>query len=884
MFPLALILLPSATLAAVSAFPSHLPQEPGSTGEGSAAIQEGDRVTLQAARGETAAVVLRTDSLDSVAVELSSLEGPGSLDGLVLFEMREGYFGYLDALIPVEHATVDESTGVLLRVEVPRSAAAGTYEGDLLVGDDALTLRLEVLDLELPEVPTWISLSPRWSNTSSAWRRRGLDGALVEMDALWRGRMTPVHDFPWKQTWRIYEDQDSYTPSWEYTDGSESHHVAAVFEHYFADLGGNMIDVDLYYGLGEWEGGLDPFDGQSLSTFVAAYLEDASSGDGHSAAGWFLDNGWDGRFFVQSHGDEPQAKGYAAYDDPDSFPGEERQHCSYRYVQWYSELIRAANTDWPILLAEYAAPQLLEWVDIFNASWTHANPGDADELAAMGKRLIWYSPDIQTPADMADMRARYWRGFARGVHGSWTWERYAYLPESGSSGSTYRQGMVYEIGSFGQDDAVPVISARIEAQGEGADDFELLGLLAERDGVDTARSFAQATLSREDSPLQYGASNADGEELVLLRRTLDFLLVHEPARSWTLGDEDGLATADGVELLPYEGGRAGLAPMNTRVVLDGTSLDDVAGQGSVALSLADGGVLAQSTGDVSDGRHGLELAYDSFEDLAEIRMTVEALNLEAADPMHRLGLFDLRLVIDDEEGSELDWVTGEYGRTLGHHALDGTLDGQRRHVVVDLAHTQGFGSHGHESERLTVYLGSDGYSHLNLPFADADYAFRIDEVELVGTARASSGELITEPFAVSADEASYVWWSTEVHPVAGTGVSVQVRRVGELDWVEPEPVEGLVHIARIPDGEGDVEIRALLEGDGEATPLLHALGVVGGAAPADTGEPVADDTGAGDSGDDVHGCRCGAAPAAGGALLLVLAPWLVRRRREGRDT
>jgi hypothetical protein len=874
-----LLLLSGAASAAVSAFPSHLPQEPGFPGDGSEVVQDGDLVTLQAARGETAAVVLRTDASDAVAVALSALEGPGTLDDSALLEMHQGYFGYLDALIPVDAATVDESTGVLVRIPVPRDAAAGTYEAEVLVGDDALTLELVVLDLELPEVPTWISLSPRWSNTSSAWRPRGLDGALAELDALWRGRMTPVHDFPWKQPWRIYEDQASYTPSWELTDGSESHHVAAVFEHYFADLGGNMIDVDLYYGLGEWEGGLDPFDDQSLSEFVAGYLQDTQSGGGYSAAAWFMDNGWDGRFFVQSHADEPEAKGYAAYDDPDSFPGEDRQHCSYRYVQWYSELIRAANTDWPILLAEHATPQLLEWVDIFNTSWTHANPGDADELVAMGKKLLWYSADIKTPANMVDMRARYWRGFARGVHGSWTWERYAYLPESGSSESTYRQGMVYEIGSFGQDAAVPVISARIEAQGEGADDFELLGLLAERDGTELARSFAQATLSREDSPRLYAASNADGEDLVLLRRTLDFLLTRESVSSWVLADETGLASVDGIELLPWDSGRASLAPTDTRVVLDGASLEDVEALGSMELSLSDGGVLAQSTGDVSSGRHGLELAYDSFEDLAEIRLTVEAVDLASSDSMHRLGLFDLRLVIDDQEGSELDWVTGEYGRTLGHHSLDGTLDGEPRHVAVDLAHTQGFGSHGHQSQGLAVYLGSDGYSHINLPWADADYAFRVDEVELVGTSRESSGEIVTEPVAISDEEASYLWWSTEVNPLDGTEVAVQVRRVGDSEWVGPEPVAGLVHVARIPDGEGEIEIRAVLEGDGASTPMLHAIGVVGGAAvAADTG-PGLDDTGPGDASEG--GCRCNAAAAPGGTLLLLLAPWLVRRR-EGR--
>ena len=630
----ALCLLPSCSCSAEGVWvePSSAAQRPNARKPSRNSVFDGEKAVIAAGRNETEGLVLRARGVGG-RVAVSDLKGDGGAvipaSSIEVFELARAAGGLLDAIVPRKTVVLADGGAALVRFHVPADAAPGLYRGTIAVGERSLPLELTVWAHRLPSQVTFFRNSPGWS-TATPNKAAGLAGARSELAALWRARLTPAHAFWGKRPWWHFERSMNVSPDddWPGTD--------AFYGDYFR-RGGMQIDLDWYYAYphGIRMKGLRGNRANAIRYLRTAYAHiEKKFGAG-------------ARVFVQTRADEPtigQGK-----------PG--RQHCEYaRAIEW-SRIVREAVPSLKILMAEHPAPQLFEWVDIFNSPWTHARGPDARELEKMGKRLIWYSPDIKTPDKLHLLRVTYWRAFANGLHGAWTWERYHYMKRDGAN---YRQACIYRPGSFeGIPPEIAVASMKLEAAGEGHDDFETLRLL-ERWAGDrfAALSFAQHTLKRTGPSSPPDATDLAPGDFAPLRRTLAFLLASKHVKTLTFKDPAAFARLDNVELIAGDTGVARLRPADVSILSSGSSLDGVAAIGNAKARIDDGTVRVEMAGGTA--MSGADFAGERLSPAREVRFEIKVTpNPKGHDGLANLGLFDIYLRIDGRYGVGVNWKTGE---------------------------------------------------------------------------------------------------------------------------------------------------------------------------------------------------------------------------------
>jgi hypothetical protein len=767
---------PSSTAQKLTAAPRRSP------------AYDGESLRLAACRNETEGLVLRvTDG--GGPLNLSALENEAGdvllSSALEVFELVHAADGCLDAIVPRRGVALTPQNAALLRVHVPADAAPGPYRGTVQVGDASRPLELTVWPQTLPDEPTFFRNAPHWSSGTPK-RDLGFEAAKAEFDALWRARLTPAHAFWGKRPWWHFERSMDVDPAADWPD------TDAFYGYYFR-RGGKQIDIDWYYAYPHdirlLHGTDDPKNAIRYLRTVRSHLQQT-----FAAAE---------RIFVQNRADEPTL----------GQGREGRQHCEYQKAIAWAKVIRTAAPDLKILLAEHPAPQLLRWTDIFNSPWTHARGPDARALEELGKRLLWYSADIKSPADLHVMRATYWRAFATDLHGAWTWERYRYLPRHGGS---YRHGCIYKPGTTGDlPPEVPVASMKLEAAGEGHDDFEALRLLERWAGDPfAALSFAQHSLCRSGPCTAPQATDLGPNDFAPLRRTLAFLLQRTHVKTWTFKAADGLSRSENVERVTGDTGFARLEPARVARATGGEAF----GRATATVEPG-GGVRVEMTG----GRRmcGADFALPKIYPAREVRFDIRVQpNKGVRDGLANMGLFDIYLRINGRYGTGVNWKTGEYNRTCGHWSDGGSFPGQWRSVRCVLAHTI---NAPRAAESVGIAIGRMGHFDTNDPLPGQRYTVRVRGVRATSRAHKSPGVIETAPVDLPEGEA-WAWWVTDHRPPAGTAVRLEARR-GEGDWQPLEPLPDLVGVAKLPPGPGPVALRITLTG-GPDSPYLHALGLV----------------------------------------------------------
>ena len=771
---------------AIWATPATTPQRRDDPPPPRNALYDGKQALLAAARNEAEALVVRVRGAGG-PLTVSDLKGPqGAVipaSAVRVFELIQGVDHCLDAMVPRDALVLGDNGAALLRIHVPPDAPDGLYQGQVKVGALMLPVKLTVWPHALPSVPTFHRVAPYWSSHSPN-REAGLAGAKAELDALWRARITPVHGFWGKRPWWMFLKSMDVDPSADWPD------VDAFYRHYFA-LGGRLIDIDWYY-----------------ANAHGINLKD--KGGNRANAIRYLRTCWDHferklaaaeHIFVQNRADEPnlgQGK-------------DGRQHCEYARAIAWSKVIREAAPKLRILIAEHPAPQLHPWTDIFNTTWCHARGPDARELETMGKRLMWYSPDIKTPGELPLARTAYWRAFARSLHGAWTWERYRYL----RAGKEYRFGCIYRPGTLGgTTTATAVGSMKLEAAGEGHDDFEALRLLDRWAGDRfVALSFAQHSLKRTGPASPPSATDLQPPDFARLRRTLAFLLDRKHVATTTFRSLDHLARLQNIDLVTGDTGFARLAPART------APCNTLTPFGAAKATAEPGGIRLELTGGTDMA--GIDFAGERVSPAREVRLDIRVQpNPEPHDGLANMGLFDIFLRVDGRYGTGVSWKTGEYNRTLGHWSDSGSFPGAWRSIRCVLAHTIDAPA---EASSVGIAIGRTGYYDTNDPLPGQRYVLHVRNARITSMAHERRGVIESEPIAVP-DGPAWLWWVSEPHPLPGTGLKLEARR-GSGPFAPVSPVPGLLGVAALPEGSGPVTLRVTLTGGAES-PYVHAIGIL----------------------------------------------------------
>jgi len=769
------------------------PQEKSACRPTRNSVYDGAKAVIAAARNETEGLVVRLRGQGG-AVSVTDLKGHGQAvipaSAVDAFELVDAAGGYLDAIVPRERLVLADHGAALLRFNVPADAAPGLYRGAAKVGKFSLPVELTVWSHTLPRQPTFYRNAPHWA-TGTPNKPAGLAGAISEFDALWRARLTPAHSFWGKKPWWHFEHSMDVEAEddWPGTDD---------FYRYYFESGGMQIDIDWFYA---YPHGINMKGPRANAVNAIKYLYTCYE---HFRRKF----GAADRIFVQNRGDEPnlgQGK-----------PG--RVHCEYSQVIRWSRLIREAAPKLKILIAEHPAPQLFEWIDIFNSPWPHARGPDARELEKLGKRLMWYSPDIKAPDELLLLRYTYWRAFANNLHGAWTWERYRYMDPEGKN---YRNACIYEPGKVGGvHPEVAVASMKLEAAGEGHDDFETLRLLESWAGDRfVALSFAQHTLKRTGPASPPQATDTGPEDLYPLRRTMAFLLSKKHVATVTFKDSAPLAKRENVELVTGDTGFVRLAPDSTTVFNAGGSLAGGETIGNARASVEDGAIRVEMTGGTE--MSGIDFSGDRVSRAREVRFDIWVEpNPDDHDGLANMGLFDIFLRIDGRYGVGVNWKTGEYNRTLGHWSDSGSFPGAWRSVRCVLAHTIDAPT---SVASVGVAIGRHGYYDTNDPLPGRRYLLRIRNVRVTSSRHKERGVIESKPIQLGGGPA-YVWWVTEKTPLPGASVELEVKR-GRGVFEPVTPLPGLMGVAKVPGEAGDAIFRLTLTG-GRHSPYIHAVGFV----------------------------------------------------------
>ncbi|NQT53443.1 hypothetical protein HQ576_15400, partial [bacterium] len=360
----------------------------------------------------------------------------------------------------------------------------------------------------------------------------------------------------------------------------------------------------------------------------------------------------------------------------------------------------------------------------------------------------------------------------------------------------------------------PVASMKLEAAGEGHDDFEALRLL-ERWAGDrfVALSFAQHSLRRTGPHAAPQATDLGPDDFAPLRRTLAFLLARKPLRTFTFKATDGLARTDNVELVTGDTGFARLIPSSTTLATVGDAF------GRATARVQDGIVRVEMTG----GRRMCGVGFDvpQVKPAGEVRFDIHVTPNEGVhDGLANLGLFDIYLRINGRYGTGVNWTTGEYNRTLGHWSDNGSFPGAWRSVRCRLAHTIDAPT---SVDSVGIAIGQMGHFDTNDPLPGQRYVVQLRNVRVTSRAHRPRGAIETVPVPAG-DGSVHVWWVADAKPPADTRLVVQARR-GDAEFATATPLPGLVGVARV-EGTGAVTLRLTLHG-GRETPYVHAIGIVG---------------------------------------------------------
>jgi len=765
--------------------PATSPQRKHAPKPAQNSVYDGTKALIAAARNETEGLVVRVRGSDG-ALTVGDLEADGGkvlrATAVGIYELVEAAGGFLDAIVPREKLALPDGGAALLRFRVPPDAEPGLYRGTVSVGPLSLPVELTVWAHRLPGETTFHRNAPHWS-TGTPNKAAGFAGASSELDALWRARITPAHSFWGKKPWWHFERSMDIEADAEWPETDR-------FCRAYFGRGGGQIDIDWFYayphGINLKGTRGDPANARRyLRTCYEHFDRQLGAAD---------------RIFVQNPADEPNLG--------EGKPG--RQHCDYRQAIAWSKLVREAAPRLKILIAEHPAPQLHPWIDIFNAPWPHAKGPDARELATMGKRLLWYSPDVPAPDRLHAARVASWRAVANDLHGAWTWERYAYMSPDGTN---YRNACIYEPGKVGGvPAAVAVASMKLEATGEGHDDLETLRLLEPWAGDRfVALSFAQHSLKRTGPAAPPDATDLDPEDFHLLRHTLAFLLARTHAATVTFKDPASLARLDDVELVTADTGFARLAP--ARVVPLGTAR----AIGNAKVSVDEGATRVEMVGGTE--MSGVDFVGERVSPAREARFDIRVEpNPDPDDGLANLGLFDIFLRLDGRYGVGVNWDTGEYNRTLGHWSDSGSFPGAWRSIRCVLAHTI---DAPRRIASVGIAIGRHGYYDTNDPLPGQRYVVHLRDVRVSSARHKPRGIIESKPLPLPEGPA-WVWWVTERTPLPDTRVTLEVRR-GEAPFEPVEPLPGLVTVARVPGATGDAVFRLTLEGD-EHSPWVHAVG------------------------------------------------------------